>query len=188
MFVFAQTAPTYLLSYHEVQFLKAEALARLGKEEAAKDCVLNAIKAAFANTEISMTAAMKAPSVVNYGGLYFNDDADDVALTDADAESYYDRVIAPLSGTALLKEIMVQKYLAFYGANGESTECYNDVRRLKALGEDFITLANPNNDTKFPLRCGYGSSDTQANPNVQSAFGTGQYVYTENVWWAGGSR
>jgi ABC-type transporter Mla subunit MlaD len=83
---------------------------------------------------------------------------------------------------------MVQKYIAFYGANGESTEAYNDIRRLKAMGENFIELANPNNATRFPLRYGYGNSDTTANPNVKEAFGTGQYVYTEPVWWAGGSR
>jgi hypothetical protein len=36
---------------------------------------------------------------------------------------------------------MVQKYLAFFGASGESPEACNDVRRLKALGEgDFIAL------------------------------------------------
>ncbi len=41
---------------------------------------------------------------------------------------------------------MLQKYLAFYGASGESTEAFNDYRRLKALGEeDFIGLANPLN-------------------------------------------
>lgn len=187
-FVFAQTASTYLLSYHEIQFLKAEALARLGQEEEAKACVEKGIVAAFANTEASIKSALNAPTVVGNGGLTFNDGDNNIALTEADAEAYYNKVVAPLSGMELLKEIMVQKYLAFYGANGESTECYNDVRRLKALGEDFITLSNPNNATKFPLRCGYGSSDTQANPNVQSAFGTGQYVYSENVWWAGGSR
>ena len=91
----------------------------------------------------------------------------------------------PLFDANPLKEVMIQKYLAFWGASGESTETYNDIRRMKALGENFITLANPN---KFPLRCPYGSDDVLANPNVSAAQGDGQFVYSENVWWAGGSR
>lgn len=183
----AQTASTYLLSYHEVQFIKAEALARLGQEDAAKECVKKALVAAFANTEASLTSALDNAGNTGY---WFNEDEGDTntPLTEADAEAYYNNIIASLTGTDLLKEIMVQKYIAFYGANGESTEAYNDIRRLKALGEDFIVLENPKNATRFPLRYGYGNSDTTANPNVKEAFGTGQYVYTEPVWWAGGSR
>ena len=55
-------------------------------------------------------------------------------------------------------------------------------------GKNYIPLANPKNNTKFPLRCGYGSSDTTANPNVQAAFGDGSYVFKEPVWWAMGNR
>jgi len=73
----------------------------------------------------------------------------------------------------------------FWNADGESTECYNDVRRLKSLGEDIYGLQNPG---KFPLRCPYGNDDTTTNPNIQAAYGDGQYVFTENVWWAGGTR
>ena len=36
------------------------------------------------------------------------------------------------------------------------------------------------------------NSDVISNPNVRDAFGTGNaagmYIFTENVWWAGGSR
>ena len=58
-------------------------------------------------------------------------------------------------------------------------------RRLKSLGEDIYGLQNPG---KFPLRCPYGNDDTTTNPNIQAAYGDGQYVFTENVWWAGGTR
>ena len=44
------------------------------------------------------------------------------------------------------------------------------------------------NPGKFPLRCPYGNDDTTTNPNIQAAYGDGQYVFTENVWWAGGTR
>jgi len=79
----------------------------------------------------------------------------------------------------------IQKFISFWNADGESTECYNDVRRLKSLGEDIYGLQNPG---KFPLRCPYGNDDTTTNPNIQAAYGDGQYVFTENVWWAGGTR
>jgi len=83
---------------------------------------------------------------------------------------------------------MIQKYIAFWGASGESTETYNDIRRMKALGENFVTLANPLNTTKFPLRLPYGTSDVTTNPAVEAAYGDGTYVYTIPVWWAGGAR
>ena len=56
---------------------------------------------------------------------------------------------------------------------------------MKSLGEDIYGLQNPG---KFPLRCPYGNDDTTTNPNIQAAYGDGQYVFTENVWWAGGTR
>ena len=169
-------APTILLSYSELQFIKAEVLARQGKEPEAKAAALEAIKAAFDITNDNVECAMYSWGF-GYAGA---------GLSEADAEAYHAAVVAPKSGDELLAEIMVQKYLAFHGANGGSVEAYNDVRRLKAEGKDYIKLANPS--PKFPLRAGYGSSDTTTNPAVQAAFGDGSYVYTENVWWAGGSR
>ena len=178
----AMTASTYLLSYYELQFLKAECLARLGRDAEAKACVKIALELAFENTEASVQAALAS------GQLAMPDDDESTALTAADADEYFANIVEPLSGDALLAEIMVQKYLAMYGANGESLETYNDIRRMKALGENFVELENPKNSSKFPLRYGYGSSDTTTNPNVQAAFGNGQYVFSEPVWWAGGSR
>ena len=184
-FVFAQTAPTLFLSYHEVLFLKAEALARLGRADEAKAVLKEAVISGIANTEINVNAAFTAPTVLQYGGVIETTDA----ITSEEAATYFDNEVAPLFDANPVKEIMNQKYIAFFGASGESTETYNDIRRLMALGEeDFITLKNPNNDTHFPLRCPYGSDDTMNNPNVQSAYGNGQYVYTEPVWWAGGTR
>jgi hypothetical protein len=185
MFVYSQTAPTLFLSYHELLFLKAEALARKN-DAGAKAALKEAVVAGIANTEINVAAGFSAPTVNGYGGL----EETTSPIDEAEAEAYFDDEVAPLFDANPLKEVMVQKYLAFYGASGESPEAYNDIRRLRALGEeDFITLANPQNTAgKFPLRCGYGTSDVTTNPAVQQAFGNGQYVYTENVWWAGGTR
>lgn len=181
VFTYAQTAPTLLLSYHEVLFLKAEALARLNRIEEAEATLKEAISAAIANLEVSVKAAMNAPSVLVYGGLTETT----TPISSEEIDTYFETNVKPLFKANPLKEVMVQKYLAFFGASGESTECYNDIRRMKAANEDFITLKNTN---KFPLRLPYGGDDVAANPNVEAAFGDGQYVYTEPVWWAGGSR
>ena len=180
-FVYSQTAPTLLMSYHEVLFLKAEALVRLNKATEAEPILKNAVVAAIANTEVNVHAAMTAPTVAGYGGL----SETSAAITPAEAATYFDAQVKPLFTANPLKETMNQKYLAFFGASGESTETYNDIRRLKGLGENLIMLNNPN---EFPLRLPYGNDDTTTNPAVTEAYGTGQYVYTEPVWWAGGSR
>jgi|AGTN01.1.fsa_nt_gi hypothetical protein len=181
VFVFSQTASTQLLSYHEIQFLKAEALCRLNRADDARPVLKEAFLSAVANLETSVEAAMTAPTILSYGGLAETTDA----ISMAEAEQYFDDTIDPLFTSNPLQETMIQKYIAFFGASGESPEAYNDYRRLKALGEDFIELENPG---RFPLRAPYGVSDVTANPNVESIFGDGQYIYTENVWWAGGSR
>ncbi|RUT78699.1 SusD/RagB family nutrient-binding outer membrane lipoprotein [Ancylomarina longa] len=156
------TAPTYLMSYHEIEFLKAEAYARKNDLVNAKIALENAIVAACGKVNIGISAT--------------------------DAETYYNTEIAPglTDQNATLKEIMVQKYIAFF--EEESIETFDDIRRLKAMGEDFIQLDNPLNTSKFPLRFSYGSEDVTTNVNVREAYGDGSYVYTENVWWAGGSR
>lgn len=181
VFVFSQTAPTLLMSYHELLFLKAEALCRLNRIAEAEEALKEAVVAAIANTENSVAAAMKAPIVVGYGGLTETTDA----ITADEAEDYFDNEVKPLFTADPLKETMIQKYIAFWGASGESTECYNDIRRMKAMGTAYVTLQNPN---KFPLRCPYGDNDVNANPNVNKLHGNGSYVYSEPVWWAGGNR
>lgn len=154
-------APTYLLSYHEVQFLKAEAEVRLnGLTTAAKD----ALKA-------GVVAAMQK---VNIG------------LAEDDAEDYFDTVVEPRFVSKPLEEVMNQKYIAFF--EEEAVEAYNDYRRLMAMGDNVIELKNGKNATYFPHRFTYGASDVTTNANVRDAYGDGNYVYTEKVWWAGGTR
>lgn len=175
---YAPTAPTMLLSYHEIMFLKAEALIRLTQPEDAKAALEQGIIAAFANLQNTIE------STINGSGVKGSVDLSETVATD-----YFTNEVSERFDADPLKETMLQKYLAFYGGSGEATEAYNDYRRLKALGEDgFIALENPQNASKFPLRFTYGNSDVLANPNVSSAYGDGSYVYTENVWWAGGTR
>jgi len=176
---YASTAATQLLSYHEVMFLKAEALARLNRNEEAQAALETAVVSAFSNLE----------NTLNSGYKTFGIDA--VAdLSESVAEAYFTSKVLPRFQQNAIKEVVLQKYLAFFGASGESAEAYNDYRRLKALGqESFIGLTNPlNAQNKFPLRFSYGNSDVTANQNVKAAYGDGQYVYSDNIWWAGGTR
>lgn len=155
-------SPTFLLSYHEVEFLKAEAYVRLGGAanlDLGKKALKNAMVAALQKKNIGVSAV--------------------------DAEAYFDNEIESRFDAKPLEEVMVQKYLAFY--EEEAVEAYNDLRRLKAMGENFIQLNHPE-PAKFPLRFTYGADDITTNKNINSAYGNGSYVYTENVWWAGGSR
>ncbi len=157
------TAPTYMLSYHEIEFLKAEAYARLGGPAniaLAETALRNAVAAAFQKVNIGLTAA--------------------------DATAYFDAEVLPLFTADPLAEIMNQKYIAFF--EEEAVEAYNDYRRLIAMGDNVIQLDNPLNATQFPLRYTYGASDVTTNVNVRNAYGDGTYIYTENVWWAGGTR
>jgi len=156
----ALTSPTYLMSYHEVKFLEAEAYARLGNTALADTCLRQAIIAAFAKTNIG--------------------------LSRADATNYMDNEVRARFNANPLAEIMNQKYIAFF--DEEALEAYSDYRRLKGMGDNVINLDNPENDDKFPLRYAYGSEDVTTNSNVSDAYGDGKYVYTEPVWWAGGTR
>jgi hypothetical protein len=90
---------------------------------------------------------------------------------------------------------MVQKYLAM--TRDEQIETYNDIRRCMYVdGASFVTLTNPNNSGStgnlWPYRLPYGNSDVISNPNIASAFGTGndagKYIFTKKVWWAGGDN
>jgi hypothetical protein len=154
------TAPTYLLSYHELQFLKAEAYARLNNLSLADSALRKGITAAFGKVNIHLPSAQAL--------LYMNTSVRQRFNLD------------PIS------EIMNQKYLAFY--EEEAMEAYNDYRRLKAMGNDVIELENPMNANMFPLRFSYGTGDVTTNENIRNAYGDGTYVYSQNVWWAGGSR
>lgn len=154
------TAPTYLLSYHEIEFLKAEAYVRNNSLVLADTALRRAVTAAFQKVNIGLTAA--------------------------EAVDYFNTNVRPRFNANPLSEVMNQKYIAFF--EEEAIEAYNDYRRLKAMGDNVIILDNPLNTNRFPLRFSYGSEDVTTNTNVRDAYGDGTYVYNENVWWAGGTR
>ncbi len=154
------------ISESELHFILAECLARGGKDAA--EHFKAGVKASFSDME----------EASGESGFF--------AAADVDA------YIATLPVT--LEEIMVQKYLS--EARDGQLYTYNDLRRCKAQGEEFIKLKNPNNTAggrnQWPLRLPYGNSDVLSNPNVSAAFGSGNeagsYLFTENIWLFGGSR
>lgn len=175
LFMYSATAPTLLMSYHELKFLQAEALCRLGRD--AESVLKEAVVAGLLNAESSFSTARKELGTKLTGAAG--------PITASESETYFDDVIAAKYAAAPLKETMMQKYFALWGASGEATETYSDIRRMKGLGENFIELKNQH---PFPLRCPYGNSDTTTNAEVKAAYGNGEYVYSESVWWAGGTR
>lgn len=178
----ASSAPTLLMSYHELLFLKAEALARLNRTSEAETALQAAISAGFANLASSITKAAATGDITNLPEG-FNLSSDIVS------SDYFKNTVKALFDANPLKEIMIQKYLAMNGANGESIEAYNDIRRMQYLGENFVELKNPLNAQKlFPNRYVYGSSDKSSNENVKDLVGDGTYVYSSKVWWAGGDK
>lgn len=64
----------------------------------------------------------------------------------------------------------------------------------KSMSEKLIERNDPRIRRVFinadwaPLRAPYGSDDTTTNPEVKAAYGDGQYVYTNPVWWAMGNN
>lgn len=165
------SSPVYFISYHELLFIKAEAMQRNGASATdVKAALKEAVVAAF----------------VKAGGIRSRVFGKTI-LTEEVAVKYFEDEVSSRFDENPLKEILNQKYMGLY-QNGESLEIYSCLRLWKAMGNgDFITLKNPNVN-KFPLRYTYGVDDVSANKNVDDAYGDGTYVYSEQVWWAGGTR
>ena len=88
-----------------------------------------------------------------------------------------------------LQTLFEQKYIA--QCVDEQVETYNDIRRLKAMGESYITLTNPLNTqsgiNRYPECLPYGNSSVLGNPNINDAYGDGTYIYTNKTWINGGN-
>lgn len=164
-FAEGEAASIHLMSKAELYFILAELEARNGSDYS--EDFAAAVEASFAD----------------YGsfGVAVNGTASD----------YVASLSSRLSENAL-KEIMIQKYLS--QCRDEQVETYNDFRRMEALGNagDYVQLTNSYNtqggNNRWPVRYPYGNSDVIANPNVADLYGDGMYVFTEKVWWAGGTR
>jgi hypothetical protein len=143
-----RTAATPMMTYHELKFIEAEAKFRAG-QGGWKDALQAAIEANFA-----------------FHGV------------DGATDYYTNKVEPMLTAGNELKEILTQKYIAFY--EHEAIEAYNDYRRTGVP-----TMNNPNNATAgFVNRFPYALSEISSNPdNVPDID-----VFVNKVWWAGGDE
>ena len=166
-----KTVGSHMFSKSELYFILAEVKARLGQD--AKSDFETAVKASMEDYATSSGETISNDAVAAY-------------LSGETATKF---AANPLS------EILVQKYIA--QTRDEQLETYNDMRRCKYVDGSYpVAMTNPKNtqagSNRWPLRLPYGSSDVLSNPNVKEAFGSGNdagmYIFTENVWWAGGSR
>ena len=145
-----QTAATPLMTYHELKFIEAEA--KFKKSDATYQATLkSAVEASFTYQGVSG------------GTTYFTDN-----------------VVPRLTAGNELKEIITQKYIAFY--EFEAIEAYNDYRRT-----GFPVMTNPNNSNPnlgFVNRFPYPTSEVTSNsaniPNIN--------IFSSKVWWAGGTE
>lgn len=164
-FAEGESASIHMMSKAELYFILAELEARNGSDYS--EDFAAAVEASFAD----------------YGSF-------GVAVNGTAAD-YVASLSSRLSENAL-KEIMIQKYLS--QCRDEQIETYNDFRRMEALGNagDYVQKTNGYNtqggNNRWPVRYPYGNSDVIANPNVADLYGDGMYVFTEKVWWAGGTR
>jgi hypothetical protein len=148
-----QTAPTPLMTYHELKFIEAEAKFRTSN----------------ATWQTSLQQAIEANFLFH-------------GLTQVDADTYFTTSVVPLLTTGNeLKEILTQKYIAFY--EFEAIEAYNDYRRVPS----FLTLNNPNNLTSsggFIWRFPYPTSEEASNSaNVPKI-----NIFKDKIWWEGGAE
>ncbi len=166
-----KTVGSHMFSKSELYFILAEVKARLGQD--AKSDFETAVKASIEDYATSSGETISNDAVAAY-------------LSGETATKF---AANPLS------EILVQKYIA--QTRDEQLETYNDMRRCNYVDGSYpVAMTNPKNtqagSNRWPLRLPYGSSDVLSNPNVKEAFGSGNdagmYIFTENVWWAGGSR
>jgi len=148
-----RTAATPLMTYHELKFIEAEAKFRTSD----------------ATWQASLQQAIEANFV--FHGLLL-----------ADGTTYFTTQVVPrLTAGNEIKEILTQKYIAFYEA--EAIEAYNDYRRVPS----FLTLNNPNNLTSsggFPWRFPYPSSEVASNSANIPVINN----YVDKTWWEGGTE
>jgi hypothetical protein len=153
--------PVYMLTFHEVKFLEAEAKFRTN-DSGWQDALQAAVEAAF-----------EFHGVASIDTVF--DENDNVVST---FNYFEDEVLPRLTAGNELEEIMTQKYIAFY--DREAIETYNDVRRT-----GFPEMMNPKNATVgFVNRAPFPVSEVSSNSANVPVIN----VFEDKVWWAGGDE
>lgn len=133
------TVATPMMTYHELLFIQAEALARKGQ---------------------SFQPALQAAIEQNF--LFHG-------LAIADADNYFTTQVVPNLGANLaanLQEIMTQKYIGMY--EQESLEVYNDVRRtgIPTMHNPNNLLASAGFPLRFPYASSEVTANPANVPNI----------------------
>lgn len=156
--------PIHLMSESELYFILAETQLRSGED---------------ATTAFQTAVEASVTEVLTW---FSKESASDIAT----AASTYAQSFTTID----LKTVFEQKYVA--QALDEQVETYNDLRRLKAMGEEYVVLTNPKNTqsgiNRYPERLPYGNSGVVSNPNVNAAYGDGTYIYSTKTWINGGGE
>ncbi len=139
-------APVYFLTYAECLFIKSECMYKTGDETGAKQALFDGLK-----------ASLKKYGV--YSDAYYN---------------AYVAQVTPVSGAALYKEIMMQKYISLYN----QAESYNDWRRtdnaIGLLPNPTISAVKNEIPRRFPYSLGEKSYNSYTPQNVDM---------WQRVWW-----
>ena len=162
--------PIHVFSLHELYFILAECQARAGED---------ATEAFQAGINASIN---ELKDWIEDFGEEGEDKICDLGFHHTVAAGGGQSFVETLE--ASLENIMIQKYLAM--CIDEQVETYNDLRRCKAMGEEFIKMTNPKNTqgglNRWPNMLPYGNGSVSSNPNIAAAFGDGMYIYEKKCW------
>jgi starch-binding outer membrane protein, SusD/RagB family len=137
--IFAADGSFPMVTYSETKLIAAEAAAKLGQTQNAID-LLNTVRNYYETSNVYGTGSQ-------YDSLF---------IADFNAGGLYNPGTGPAS-TALLKEILTERYLNLIGR----IEQYNDIRRTK----NFLGIV-PRVGTKVPQRFLYPQAEINANANT----------------------
>ena len=155
--------PVHIMSAHELYFILAEAELRTGAD--ATEDFQKAVALSIEEQSEWAAALGKEFEFTTTGKAY-----------------------ATSLGKPDLKSVFQQKYIA--GVVDEQVETYNDIRRCMGMGENYITLTNPNNTQGnmncWPYLLPYGQSSLVSNPGLSKIAGDGTYIYEKQCWLFGG--
>jgi hypothetical protein len=157
----AMAQPVVVFTYQELKFIVAEAKFRTGDDDW-QDALEEAVQASF-----------------DFHGAVMSGNILDTANVVIGSFNYFEEEVLPrLTPGNELNEIMTQKYIAFF--DREAIQAYNDYRRT-----GLPAMKNPNNAiVGFPHRAPYPVSEVSSNSaNVPTID-----IYTDKIWWAGGTE
>ena len=155
--------PVHIMSAHELYFILAEAELRTGAD---------------ATEDFQKAVALSVEEQSEWAASLGNE----FEFTTTG------KAYAASLGKPDLKSVFQQKYIA--GVVDEQVETYNDIRRCMGMGENYITLTNPNNTQGnmncWPYLLPYGQSSLVSNPGLSKIAGDGTYIYEKQCWLFGG--